>query len=141
MKIAIGCDHGGFELKEIIKEHLLDNNEIFDEGCFNKESVDYPLYAKKVADKINSQEAELGILVCGSGLGISMAANKIDNIRAALCTNEYMAEMARKHNDANIICLGGRNTTPDNALRIVDTFLTNDFEGGRHQRRVDMIEG
>lgn len=140
MIISIGSDHGGFELKEeIIKYLSVKHYSVEDRGCFSNDSVDYPDIAEIVGDDINKKNAHRGILICGTGIGISMAANKIKGIRAALCTSEHMAEMTRKHNDANILCLGGRTTETDLAKRIVDTFITTDFEGDRHQRRIDKI--
>ncbi|MBN1502422.1 ribose 5-phosphate isomerase B [Candidatus Woesearchaeota archaeon] len=137
--IYLGSDHGGFKLKESIKS-FLDNKNIKyeDMGTHNEESCDYPDIAKIVANQVAEKNA-LGILVCGTGIGMSIAANKIKGIRAALCHNEYTAEMARKHNDANILCLGGRVLQKDIALKIVDIFINTEFDGGRHKRRVDKI--
>jgi len=146
MKIAIAADHGGYELKEKIKEHLesiyanYKDVEILDIGTDSDASVDYPMYGKKCAEKVASGQAQKGIVICGTGIGISIAANKVKGIRCALCTNEKMAEMSRKHNDANMLALGGRITDPDTALRIVDVWLKTNFEGGRHKRRVDMLD-
>jgi ribose 5-phosphate isomerase B len=146
MKIAIAADHGGYELKEKIKEHLESiyandkDVEILDIGTDSDASVDYPMYGKKCAEKVASGQAQKGIVICGTGIGISIAANKVKGIRCALCTNEKMAEMSRKHNDANMLALGGRITDPDTALRIVDVWLKTNFEGGRHKRRVDMLD-
>ena len=146
MKIAIAADHGRYELKEKIKEYLESiyaNNkdvEILDIGTDSDASVDYPMYGKKCAEKVASGQAQKGIVICGTGIGISIAANKVKGIRCALCTNEKMAEMSRKHNDANMLALGGRITDPDTALRIVDVWLKTNFEGGRHKRRVDMLD-
>lgn len=146
MKIAIAADHGGYELKEKIKEHLESiyaNNkdvEILDIGTDSDASVDYPMYGKKCAEKVASGQAQKGIVICGTGIGISIAANKVKGIRCALCTNEKMAEMSRKHNDANMLALGGRITETNTALRIVDVWLKTEFEGGRHKRRVDMLD-
>lgn len=146
MKIAIAADHGGYELKEKIKEHLESiyaNNkdvEILDIGTDSDASVDYPTYGKKCAEKVASGQAQKGIVICGTGIGISIAANKVKGIRCALCTNEKMAEMSRKHNDANMLALGGRITETNTALRIVDVWLKTNFEGGRHKRRVDMLD-
>lgn len=140
MKIGIGSDHGGFDLKEVIKKHLIENNyDVIDYGTKSTESVDYPEFGKKVADAVASKEVELGIVICGTGLGISMAANKVKGIRAAVVSEEFSAKMARKHNDANILAMGGRVVGNDLAISIVDTFLKSEFEGGRHQRRVDKI--
>mgnify|MGYP000895782597 FL=1 len=146
MKIAIAADHGGYELKEKIKEHLESiyandkDVEILDIGTDSDASVDYPMYGKKCAEKVASGQAQKGIVICGTGIGISIAANKVKGIRCALCTNEKMAEMSRKHNDANMLALGGRITDTNTALRIVDVWLKTEFEGGRHKRRVDMLD-
>ncbi len=137
--IYIGSDHGGYELRQHIISYLEDEDvEYLDVGTHSKDSCDYPDYAKMVAEKV-AQNNACGILICGTGIGMSIAANKIDGIRAALCWDEYTAEMARKHNDANILCLGGRVLEKEMALRIVDIFLNTEFEGGRHKRRVDKI--
>ena len=129
MKIAVGSDHGGFALKEAVKKHLEAKGiEVEDFGCYSTESVDYAVYG-----------ADYGVLVCSTGIGISMAANKVKGIRAALCSDAHAAEMTRRHNNANILCLGGLVTEEKTALEIVDTFLRFDFEGGRHQRRIDQI--
>ncbi len=140
--IALGCDHGGYELKQEIIKHLQERKiEFKDYGCDSLESVDYPLYAKKVANVVASGECEKGILICGTGIGISIAANKVKGIRAALCTDCFMAEATRLHNDANILALGGRVVGPGLALKIVDTFLDTEFSNDeRHIRRIGMIE-
>lgn len=138
--IALGCDHGGINLKNAIVEYLKDNDiEFIDYGCYTTESVDYPEYAKKVAISIQEGKADKGILCCGTGIGISIAANKYKGIRAALCTNEFMAEMTRRHNNANILCMGGRVINEKTALNLTKVFLNTEFEGGRHQKRIDMI--
>ena len=138
--LAIGSDHGGFELKSYIIEHLKGKGiECKDCGTYTEESCDYPDIAKKVADTVLSGECERGILICGTGIGISIAANKVDGIRAALCSDVFSAKMARQHNNANIICLGGRVTGRELAFMIIDTFLEAEFEGGRHQKRIDKI--
>ena len=140
MKVAIASDHGGFALKEEIKKHLIaDGIEIIDLGTDSEESVDYPIYGKKCAEAVMSGKADKGVVCCGTGIGISIAANKVKGIRCALCTDPEMAELTRKHNDANMLALGGRITTVKNALEILDVWLTTEFEGGRHQPRVDMI--
>ena len=140
MKIAIGSDHAGFNYKEMIKKHLQEKGfEVIDKGTFSKERTDYPIYAEKVAKAVASGEADRGILICGTGIGMSITANKIKGIRAALCQNDFMAKMARKHNDANILCLGERVIGTDHALSIVDTFFSTDFEGGRHEKRISLI--
>jgi len=142
MKIFIGSDHGGFELKEILREYLASqNHEVSDEGCFSTDSVDYPDIAKKVSKKVLENKNSKGILMCGTGIGISISANKIKGIRAALCGNEYMAKMAREHNDANILCLGGRVIGSELGKSIIDTFLKNKFnDEERHKRRVEKME-
>ncbi|ACO04760.1 MAG TPA: ribose 5-phosphate isomerase B [Persephonella sp.] len=141
MKISIGSDHAGFELKEIIKDHLQKKGyEVVDKGTYSKESVDYPLFGEAVGRSVSEGETDRGIVICGTGIGISISANKIKGVRAALCTNEYMARMSRKHNDANVLALGSRVLGIDLALSIVDTFLSTDFEGGRHERRVHLIQ-
>lgn len=140
MKIAIGSDHGGFELKEHIKKHLENNNhEVKDFGTFSNESVDYAKIALKVAEPIAKGEYERGILICGTGLGISIAANKVPGIRAAVVSECFSAKMTRKHNNSNILALGGRVTGPDLASEIVDTWMNTSFEGGRHERRINQI--
>ena len=142
MKIALGADHAGFELKEKIKEYLLKKGEIevIDKGTNSKESVDYPKYGHAVANAVVSKEVDFGILVCTTGVGISIAANKIKGVRAALCTDTTTAKLTREHNDANILALGSGIVGQFVALDIVDTFLSTSFEGGRHQKRVDQIE-
>ncbi len=141
MKIAIGCDHAGFQYKEIVKKHLQEKGfEVLDKGTYSEERVDYPVYGEAVANAVASGEADKGIVICGTGIGISIAANKVKGIRAALCTNEYMARMARKHNDANILAFGARVLGIDVVLGIVDEFFSTDFEGGRHEKRVNLIK-
>lgn len=138
--IAIGSDHGGFELKEHIKKHLEERGlEYKDFGCYDENSVDYPDIAEKVCNAINSGDANKGILVCGTGIGISIAANKIDGIRAAHCHDVYSAEMTKRHNNANVICMGGRVIGRELAFKIIDAWLDAEFEGGRHQKRIDKI--
>jgi len=140
MKIAIGSDHGGYDLKENIKNHLVEKGyEVTDFGCYNKESCDYPDIAKEAALSVAKGENTFGVLVCGTGIGISIAANKIKGIRCAHCADTYCAHMTRQHNDANMIALGERVTGTGLALDIVDTFLNTEFEGGRHERRVKKI--
>ena len=146
MKIAIAADHGGYELKEKIKEYLESiyandkDVEILDIGTDSDASVDYPMYGKKCAEKVASGQAQKGIVICGTGIGISIAANKVKGARCALCTSGHMAEMARCHNDANLLALGGRTTELELAINIVKTWLNTQFEGGRHQRRVDLLD-
>ena len=138
--IAIGSDHGGFELKRDIINHLNELNIICrDFGCFDTGSVDYPDIAEEVCGYVLEDKDRVGILVCGTGIGMSMAANKIHGIRAAVCTDVYSAKYTKLHNDANVLCLGGRVSGPGLAELIVDTFLETHFEGGRHKRRVDKI--
>lgn len=138
--IGIGSDHGGFPLKEEIKKHLDEIGVAYkDYGTDTPESCDYPIYAEAVARAVVSGEVEKGILICGTGIGISIAANKVKGIRAALCGDCYSAEYTRRHNDANILTMGARVTGGGLACKIVDTFLTTEFEGGRHARRVALI--
>ena len=138
--IAIGSDHGGYALKQEILKHFEKKGiDYIDCGCFSTDSVDYPDIAEAVCANITDGSCEKGILLCGTGIGISMAANKIRGIRAALCHSEFDAKMCREHNDANVMCLGGRTTGPNIALEMVDLYLNTDFGGGRHQRRVDKI--
>ena len=143
MKIALASDHGGFDLKEIIKEYLIQKGyQVVDLGTDNNtDSVDYPKYGKLCATNVVEGNAERGIVFCGTGIGISIAANKVKGSRCALCTSVFMAQMAKCHNDANLLALGGRTTEPELAKEIVDTWLTGEFEGGRHQRRVDLLDG
>jgi len=138
MKIAIGSDHAGFSLKETIKSSL-DDVEFMDVGTHGGEPVDYPDYISRVARAVQTGEAELGIGICGTGIGASITANKFEGIRAALCTNEFMAEMSRRHNNAYVVILAARVLGEDLALRIVRTWRESPFEGGRHQRRIDKI--
>ncbi len=138
--IALANDHAGIALKTEIKK-LLDQRgiEYKDFGTNTEASVDYPIYGEAAGKAVASGECERGIIICGTGIGISIAANKVKGVRAALCTNCFMAEMARRHNDANILALGARVLGSGLALKIVETFLDTDFEGGRHQRRIDII--
>lgn len=140
--LAIGCDHGGYELKKEILSHLEKRGIAYkDFGCDSTEAVDYPIYARKVTDAITSGECEKGILICGTGIGISIAANKVKGIRAALCTDCFTAEATRQHNDANILALGGRVVGPGLAIKIVDTFLDTPFSNEqRHKNRISLIE-
>lgn len=138
--VVIGSDHAGVLLKKLLADHFTAaGHTVVDVGPDDAKSVDYPLYAAAVCDAVLAQNA-LGILICGTGLGMSMTANRRQGIRAALCGNEFMARMARLHNDANILCLGERVTGPGLALAIADAFLATGFEGGRHQRRLDLME-
>ena len=140
MKIALGADHGAFELKEAVKQHLEEKGiEYKDFGCFSKESVDYPVYASMAANAVADHECDFGVICCTTGLGVSMAANKVNGVRAAVCTNEMLAEMTRRHNNANVICMGQKVVSEELALKMVDIFLSTEFEGGRHSRRVDLL--
>lgn len=140
MKIAIGADHGGFSLKEIIKEDLVKKGyEVKDFGTYSKDSVDYPDIAKEVTSSLNSNESEFGILVCGTGIGMSMAANKVSGIRAAVVSDVFSARATKEHNNANIICLGERVVGPGLALLIVEEYMKSEYQGGRHQTRIDKI--
>ena len=139
-KIAIGGDHAGFDLKTIIKAYLIDSgHEVKDFGPPTDESSDYPDYAHPLSDAVENGLYDFGILICGSGIGVCMTANKHKGIRAALCYTEELAKLTRAHNNANILCLGGRYIKPDLAKSIVKTFLETSFDGGRHQRRIDKI--
>lgn len=140
MKIAIGCDHGGFEHKNAIAEHLKERGfEVTDFGIYENKSVDYPEIALKVANSVAAGENTLGILVCGTGIGMSMAANKVNGIRAAAVSDHFSAKYTRLHNNANILCLGGRVIGIGTALELADLFVDTEYEGGRHQKRLDMI--
>ncbi len=140
MKIALGSDHGGFALKEHIKAWLEgQGHQVEDCGCYSTESVDYPVYGRAAAGAVASGRCERGIVVCTTGIGISIAANKVKGIRCALCSEPLSAEMTRRHNDANMLALGGGLIGKNMAERIVETFLATPFEGGRHQRRVDLL--
>lgn len=138
-KLLIACDHGGYELKEVIKNHFSDAFEFIDLGTNSSDSVDYPEYGNALALAILEGKAERGILICGSGIGISIAANRHVHIRAALCTDVTMARLTRLHNNANVLALGARVTGQQVALDIVDTFLNTEYEGGRHDKRVAML--
>jgi len=139
MRIAIGCDHRGLEVKQFVLKLLTEGGHSYkDFGCYTSDPVDYPDIAKAVAEAVASGAFELGILICSTGIGMSIAANKVKGVRAALCYDTFCAERARQHNDANILCLGG-GLELDTVREIVNTFLTSEFEGGRHLRRVDKI--
>ena len=139
--IALGCDHGGYALMQSVKAHLDELGlEYKDFGTYSTDSCDYPVYAKAAANAVASAACQKGILICGTGIGISIAANKVKGIRAALCSDCFSAEMTRRHNDANMLAMGARVLGEGLALKIVDIFLTTPFDGGRHARRVDMIE-
>lgn len=141
MKISIGCDHAGFELKEKIKSNFLDNGiELIDRGTYSIESTDYPQYAHQVAEDVANKNVDAGILICGSANGVCMTANKHAHVRAALCWTNEVVELARKHNNANVICLPARFITEEQAFEMVATFLSTEFEGGRHEKRVSKID-
>ena len=140
-KIVLGADHGGYELKDHIKAHLTSlGYEVTDVGTNSAESCDYPIYASRLCQKIQAGEVELGILVCGTGIGMSMAANKHRGIRAACCSDTFSARLTRLHNNANVLCLGARVLGPGLALDLVDAFINAEFEGDRHTRRLSLIE-
>lgn len=143
MRIYLGSDHGGYVLKNLLQEHLKSNEayEVVDLGVFNDDSVDYPDIAREVCEKVIENNGAKGVLICGTGLGMQMTASKIKNIRAALCTNEYMARMSREHNNANVLCMGERVVGSELAKAILDKFLETEFlEEERHVRRVEKIE-
>ena len=140
MKISIGSDHGGFALKEKVREHLESlGHEVLDCGCFSTESCDYPDFGQAAAAAVAAGTCERGIVICTTGIGISIAANKVKGIRCALCSDPLSAEMTRRHNDANMLAMGAGMVGPNLAERIVEVFLHTDFEGGRHARRVGLI--
>ena len=140
MKIAIGCDHGGLEHKNAIAEHLRERGfEVEDFGIYEQKPIDYPEIALKVAKSVAEKENELGILVCGTGIGMSLAANKVKGIRAAAVSEHFSAKYTRLHNNSNILCLGGRVIGVGTALELADIFVDTAFEGGRHQKRIEMI--
>lgn len=141
MRIGIGNDHSAVELKNEIMQHIIDKYgyEVINYGTDSHESFDYPIAGERVAEAVKSKEVDLGIVICGTGIGISLAANKVKGIRCAVCSEPYSASMARKHNNANMLAFGARVVGSELAKMIVDTFLEAEFEGGRHQRRVDMI--
>lgn len=142
MRITIGADHAGFALKEAVRSHLENaGHAVIDAGAFSEDSVDYPVVAGTVARSVSSGDAEFGVLVCGTGLGMAIAANKVPGVRAVQVTDVAFAEMSRRHNDANVVTLAGRSIDPPQAFAIVDAFLATAFEGGRHQKRVDQITG
>ena len=140
MKIAVGCDHGGLEHKNAIAEHLKERGfEVKDFGTYNTNSIDYPDIALPLAKSVAAKECELGILVCGTGIGMSLAANKVKGIRAAACSEHFSAKYTRLHNNSNILCLGGRVIGVGTAIELTDLFVDTEFEGGRHQNRIDKI--
>ena len=141
MKIALAADHGGYQMKNLIAQNLRNQGfEIEDLGTDSEESVDYPDFAQRVVQEILSQKAELGILVCGTGIGISIAANRHKGIRAALLYDDYVAQVAREHNNANILCFGGRTMKIEDVMRRIDIFLKAKYEGGRHDRRLCKLD-
>lgn len=141
MIIAMANDHGGLALKKIVKEHLIERGyKVVDLGTHSEESVDYPIYGKACGEAVASGKADLGIVICGTGIGISIAANKVKGIRCGLCTSVEMAELTKKHNDANMLALGGRTTDAELSIKITDTWLDTEFEGGRHKKRTDMLD-
>ncbi len=140
-KVALGCDHGGLEIKNAIRQSLeADGVSVVDYGTYTPESVDYPVYAHKVCEAVQSGDADFGILCCGTGIGMSIAANKHKGIRASVLSDPFSAEMTRRHNDANVLCLGGRVIGPEQAVSLAKLFLATPFDGGRHERRIHMLE-
>ncbi len=140
MKIALACDHGGFALKGVLMEHLKERGvECVDFGCFSAESCDYPEFSEKAARAVASGACRFGVVVCTTGIGVSICANKVRGVRCALCHEPWSAQMTRRHNDANMLALGAGVTGPKLAVDILDAFLDASFEGGRHQRRVDQM--
>ena len=141
MKLAIGADHGGYELKKAVITHLQkQGHEVVDYGCDSPERCDYPIYGERVARAVAGGECELGVLICGTGIGISLAANRVPGIRAAVCSETYSAQLTREHNNANIIAFGARVVGEGTAFAIVDAFLNAEFQGGRHAERVAMLD-
>ncbi len=140
-RVAIGSDHAGFKLKEQLKAFLQQKGfEVLDKGCFTEESCDYPDFGEAVALEVQKNNCEFGCIICGTGIGISIAANKIPGIRAALCSSKEMAYLAKAHNDANIIAMGARIKLQDKPEEILETFINSKFEGGRHERRIEKIK-
>lgn len=142
MKVAIGCDHGGYELKELVKAHLEEQGfTVVDKGCYDKKSCDYPEYGRMAAEAVANGECEKGIVICTTGIGISIVANKVEGIRCALCTDVTMARLTREHNDANVLAMGAGIIGTNLAMDIVDTFFGTDFSGEeKHARRISKIE-
>lgn len=141
MKLSIACDHGGFDLKEELIPYLKEEGyEVEDFGTYNKDSCDYPDFAVPAAKAVTEGRCDFGIVICSTGIGISIAANKVKGIRCALCDNLYCAEMTRRHNNANMVALGAHITTPQMAKKILDVFLKTEFEGGRHARRIGKVD-
>ena len=144
IRIVFGSDHAGYNLKKKLIKHVMEEyrgciDELLDTGCETPERVDYPDYAKKVAKELEYDNRRIGVLICGTGIGIGIAANRFDHIRCALCDDNFSAEMARKHNDANCLSLGARRTSFEDACKILKIFINTEFEGGRHQKRLDKI--
>lgn len=140
MRLAIGCDHGAYQLKELVKQHLLDKGlDVEDFGCFSTESVDYAEFAFKVGEAVSKGQADKGIVLCTTGIGVSICANKVLGIRCALCSDLKSAKLTRMHNDSNVLALGAGIITTDTAMEIVDVWLATEFEGGRHLRRINKI--
>ena len=139
MKILIGNDHAGYSLKLSIIKNLEDKYEFFDKGSYSDESVDYPDYASIIAKEIQSEKGDLGIIICGTGNGVCMTANKYKGIRAVICWNEEIAKLAKQHNNANIICMPSRFIKEEEAIKIIESFILEKFEGGRHERRIKKI--
>lgn len=141
MKLSIGSDHGGFLLKQQVIDYLKkQNHEVIDYGCNSLDSCDYPIFAKAVAKDVSLEKVDFGILICTTGIGMSITANKFKGVRAALVTNLESAKLTRMHNNSNVICLGAKFTPYENAIEFIDAFLNEKFEGGRHERRVSLIE-
>ena len=141
MKIVIGSDHGGYDLKNEIIKHLQERGiEVEDLGCYNTDSVDYPVYGKKVAEAVAAGQADKGIVCCGTGIGISIAANKVKGIRCALPYDDFTAQMCKQHNNANMVSFGGRTLAPEKVMHLIDIWLDTEYEGGRHARRVAMLD-
>ncbi len=140
MRVAIGCDHGGIDLKrDVVRQLTHDQVQLLDLGCDSHDSVDYPVFARAVCAAVLNGEADFGILICGTGIGMSMAANRMPGIRAALCHELFTARMSREHNNANVLCLGARVIGPGLALEMVKTWLGTEFAAGRHLRRIEMF--
>tara|TARA_B100000963_G_scaffold145749_1_gene126916 strand:- start:298 stop:768 length:471 start_codon:yes stop_codon:yes gene_type:complete len=144
IRIVFGSDHAGYKLKEKLIKHVMEEyrgciDELLDTGCETLERVDYPDYAKKVANELEDDNRRIGVLICGTGIGIGIAANRFEHIRCALCDDNFSAEMARKHNDANCLSLGARRTSFEDSCKILKIFINTEFEGGRHQKRLDKI--
>ncbi len=140
-KIAVGSDHAGYKLKEIIKAYLIDRGfQVEDVGTHSEGSVDYPVFAFKVARMVRDREVEKGILICGSGIGMAMAANRVKGVRAVNAMEPFTAKMSRRHNDSNVLCMGERFIGRDMAIEIVNVWLNEPFEGGRHQRRINILD-